>query len=159
MWWTAADEAYGASENIITPWPGRNLDMFKDAFNFFLSGGNRNVIERAFGLLTKRWGILARALSVCLERAPLVVITCAALQNFLINQKEEFTHPSSDYATDEAPEKHDEHPSEMHAQDECVTEPRPLARRDREKSMARFRMTTRLRELGQIRPSIIRSRP
>ena len=41
-WYIAADAAYPVSENLVTPWQGRNLDPFKDAFNFHFSGGNRN---------------------------------------------------------------------------------------------------------------------
>ena len=84
-WYIAADAAYPISENIVTPWQGRNLDPFEDSFNFHFSGGNRNVIERAFGLLVRRWGILSKKIEFPLHRVPQIVVTCASLHNFLIN--------------------------------------------------------------------------
>ena len=51
------DEAYVCTDQEMSPYPGRNLNAHKDAFNYYLSL-NRQVIERAFGILVQRWGIL-----------------------------------------------------------------------------------------------------
>ena len=53
------DEAYVASDFLLTPWPGRDLSVEKDAFNFWLSN-SRIHIEQALGQLVARFGILGR---------------------------------------------------------------------------------------------------
>ena len=53
------DEAYVCSEQELTPWKGRNLSVDKYSFNYYLSR-QRQVVERAFGLLVQRWGIFTR---------------------------------------------------------------------------------------------------
>ncbi len=57
------DEAYPCTEQEMSPWKGRNLPVDKDAFNYYLSL-NRQVIERAFGVLLQRWGIFWRLLKM-----------------------------------------------------------------------------------------------
>ena len=145
-WWIAGDEAYSITENLLTPWPGRNLDPFKDSFNFHFSGGNRNVIERAFGLMTERWGIFWKKLHVSLKRASQIVLACAALQNFLIDNREE-NFPDGGCST-----------SVQHVffQDDCALEERPGMRRDRERCRRRLEMTQALRSAGQLRPAVAR---
>jgi hypothetical protein len=44
------DEAYPCTVQEMSPWKGRNLAVEKDAFNY-CSSLNRQVIERAFGIL------------------------------------------------------------------------------------------------------------
>ena len=145
-WWIAGDEAYSITENLITPWPGRNLDLFKDSFNFHFSGGNRNVIERAFGLMTERWGIFWRKLHVSLRRASQIVLACAALQNFLVDNQEE--SPSDGGSSGRA--------QHLFFQEECALEERPGIRRDRERCRKRFEMTQMLRSAGRLRPEVVR---
>ena len=157
-WWIAADDAYGATNNIITPWAGRRLDIFQDAFNFHLSGGNRNVIERAFGLLTQRWGILWRRLQVTLGRAPQVVVTCAALQNFIIGEKEQEIPVGMGPGAKRPAESFKDVSWQVQFQDDCATEVRPGSRRDHEKCPKRVFMTERLRSLGRIRPAVVKLR-
>ena len=58
--WRSGDDAYSCTRNFINPWPGVNLINrfpFRDSFNYRLSGGYQNSIERAFGVLYTRWGI------------------------------------------------------------------------------------------------------
>ena len=55
------DEAVPANEFVLSPFGGRNIGTWRDSFNYHLSS-MRQSIERAFGLLTKRWGIFWRPL-------------------------------------------------------------------------------------------------
>jgi len=91
-YWLACDDAYGASSNLVCPWPGTGLrkrDPFKDGFNYYLSGGIRNTVERMFGLVYQRWGILWRPMRYKISKIPLIVQAIFQLHNFLIDQKEE----------------------------------------------------------------------
>ena len=46
------DEAFVCSSQILCPWSGSNLGLWKDSFNYHLSS-MRQCIERAFGLHKK----------------------------------------------------------------------------------------------------------
>ena len=152
LWWIAADEAYPATENVITPWPGRNLDPFKDAFNFYFSGGNRNIIERAFGIFVKRFGIFRRAMEMGLKTVPKVVLTCAILHNFLIS------YSRGDFGELEAspitpPEV--ENPRCGLLFSRAGEYEGRQNRRDREKCRLRSEMTRKLRVAGRLRPAVV----
>ena len=70
------DEAYPCTEQEMSPWKGRNLPTEKDAFNYYLSL-NRQVIERAFGLLVQRWGKFWQPLHLSmLNRGVAVRVAC-----------------------------------------------------------------------------------
>ena len=51
------DEAFTNLQQVLSPYSGRGLGRWKDAFNYWLSH-SRQSIERAFGMLVMRWGIL-----------------------------------------------------------------------------------------------------
>jgi hypothetical protein len=76
----AGDEAFANRDQLLVPWSGRGLGLAKDAFNYHLSA-MRQTIERAFGLLVARWGVLWRPLRVAVHRWPLVTTVCAKLHN------------------------------------------------------------------------------
>ena len=48
----------------------------------------RQCIERAFGLLTKRWGIFWRPLQCDFDRWPTIINVCAKLHNFCIDHND-----------------------------------------------------------------------
>ena len=80
------DAAYSVGESILTPFTGghRN-DPVKDAFNFFLSQ-LRIRIEMAYGLLTNKWRILHSPLQTNLGRASDILMACARLHNYCIDE-------------------------------------------------------------------------
>jgi DDE superfamily endonuclease len=80
------DAAYPPTERMITPLPGSNLDVNQDAFNYYQSQA-RITIERAFGMLVARWGILWRSMSCSLVHSLWVVQAVLRLHNFAINAK------------------------------------------------------------------------
>jgi hypothetical protein len=83
--WIAGDEAYAASDYMITPYSGKQLDSRKDAFNFYQSS-TRITIERAFGCLVARWGVLHRPLTCNLRHSTMVVEACMLLHNICITE-------------------------------------------------------------------------
>ena len=68
-----ADDAYVASPWIITPWSGAKgtLKPHKACFNYWQSR-TRTVVEQAFGIYVRRWGVLQSTLDVSLYHASLV---------------------------------------------------------------------------------------
>ena len=76
---------------------GRGLGVDCDAFNWCLSK-MRQCIERAFGLMVQRWGILWRSLRVTFSSMPKVLLAVARLHNFCITVKD--TPPNTRYHGD-----------------------------------------------------------
>ena len=79
------DEAFVLQNNFLIPWGGTGIGLAKDSFNYHLSV-RRQVTERAFGILVKRWGIFARPLLVNQSRWALVSTVCAKLHNICIDK-------------------------------------------------------------------------
>lgn len=50
------DEAFNNGPQFLVPYSGSGISSEKDSFNYHLSA-LRQCIERAFDVLTKRWGI------------------------------------------------------------------------------------------------------
>jgi hypothetical protein len=82
-YYVIGDEAFVCTNHLLTPWSGRNLDPYKDSFNYHLSS-MRQCIERAFGLLTQRWGIFWRPLACRFDKWSTIVTVCCKLHNFCI---------------------------------------------------------------------------
>lgn len=92
VFWISDDEAYAAGINEVCPWPGTGLitrEIFKDAFNYYLSRGCHNIIERLFGQVHQRFGILWRPILFPLRKVPIIVMAVFQLHNFLKEMKEE----------------------------------------------------------------------
>jgi hypothetical protein len=79
------DEAFVNTAQFLVPWSGRGIGTWKDSFNFHLSS-MRQCIERAFGLLAKRWGIFWRPLSCQFDKWSNIATVCAKLHNFFIDR-------------------------------------------------------------------------
>lgn len=73
------DNAYVCGPSLVVP----GTD---DDFNFEHSS-LRMCIERAFGMLIRRWGILWRPLEVKFERRAKLISACCLLHNFCIDRK------------------------------------------------------------------------
>lgn len=76
------DAAYPLSEQLLTPYPGKNLPKDKDSYNFHLSQ-LRVKIEQSFGILVATWGILWRPLRVKFAGRGDLIIALFHLHNFL----------------------------------------------------------------------------
>jgi hypothetical protein len=103
-----SDEAITTTNQVLSPWSGRGLGDWKDSFNYHLSA-MRQCIERAFGLLTQRWGIFWRPLRCAFDKWPLVCSVAAKLHNFCIDEEGSHDHElqmryNEDYEVGDSPE-------------------------------------------------------
>ncbi|KAL7541332.1 hypothetical protein ACHAWF_012614 [Thalassiosira exigua] len=80
----AGDNAFVENMTMSTPIPGHNVPPHEDAYNFYLSQ-IRITIERAFGILIHRWGILRRPLDMSVQKVPAIVTCLMRLHNFCID--------------------------------------------------------------------------
>jgi transposase len=82
------DAAFACTEQELVPWPTpRNgLCEDKDAFNFMLSQ-QRQAVERTFGILQSRWGILWRPLRIKFDNLSLLLHTLCRLHNYCMQDR------------------------------------------------------------------------
>jgi hypothetical protein len=133
------DEAFSFNNQLLSSWPGRGLGRFKDSFNYWLSH-SRQCIERAFGMLCKRWGIFWRPFTFALHRWPLIILVSMKLHNFCIDRNEEM--PPFRYQDDQLPgDRYD-----VDGFDEIN---HPTAVRHRETGDRRLDITNTLRDDGR----------
>ena len=85
LFFLIGDEAFSCTNQLLVPYSGRGLGIWKDSFNFHLSA-MRQVIERAFAILTQRWGILWRPLRFKFNKWATLLTVLAKLHNFCINK-------------------------------------------------------------------------
>ena len=90
--WIAGDDAYSGCaavmhNNMLTPYKGRNLDVWSDAFNFWQSSC-RIVVECTLGELIARWGIMWRKLRMDIGFASEVIECCCRLHNVCVEQRD-----------------------------------------------------------------------
>jgi hypothetical protein len=86
------DEAFGCTDQELVSWsqPRRGkLSTEKDAFNYFLSA-QRQSVERVFGVMVNRFGILWRQMSFSFERYKLVLLA-------LCRYASQTRHSTNDY--------------------------------------------------------------
>jgi hypothetical protein len=80
------DCAYTPTEHLVPIFRGEHaLIPRNDNFHFFASQ-LRIRIEMAFGLMVKKWGILARPLTIKLKNVKWLMIAIARLQNYCIDE-------------------------------------------------------------------------
>ena len=83
-YYVIGDSAYTASERLLPIFYGQDrLDDKKDAWNYYASQ-LRIRIEMAFGLMTKKWAVLNRALMMKYDNIPRALNTISRLHNFCI---------------------------------------------------------------------------
>ena len=77
------DEAFGCTDQELVAWSsGKNaLSQEKDAFNYFLSA-QRQSVERVFGVMYNRFGILWRSMSFSFDRYKLILVALCRFDRF-----------------------------------------------------------------------------
>jgi len=95
------DNAYTCSDFLIVPYPGSDLSISQDSYNFYESQIRINV-ECTFGMFLNRWGIFWKPLRVKLEKVPKLVLACAHLHNFIIEHSS-YKVPTALVLQDSAP--------------------------------------------------------
>ena len=84
------DSAFACTEQELVPWPPtkNGISGDKDAFNWRLSA-QRQAVERTFGIMYMRWGILWRPLRVNFDRLRLLLLCLCRLHNYCMQDRHE----------------------------------------------------------------------
>ncbi|XP_033103960.1 uncharacterized protein LOC117106669, partial [Anneissia japonica] len=77
-----ADEAFPLREDIMKPYPLRQLTKEQRVFNYRLSRARR-VSENTFGIFSNRFGVFRTTIKIRPENVEPLVFACAALHNML----------------------------------------------------------------------------
>lgn len=77
-----ADSAFAIKENLLKPFPQRNLTFDKRIFNYRLSRARR-IIENAFGILAERFRVFKKPIQINVENVPKLIMASCALHNYL----------------------------------------------------------------------------
>ncbi|XP_042910704.1 uncharacterized protein [Parasteatoda tepidariorum] len=90
-----ADEAFPLTENIMRPFPGKNLSNEQRIFNYRLSRARR-ISENVFGILVQKFRMFMRPLQGSPDNITSLVLAACILHNFIRNdenyQVPELTH-------------------------------------------------------------------
>ena len=81
-----ADEAFALAENVLRPYPNKNLTVQQRVFNIRLARA-RNKVECTFGILANKWRILHRPLDVNTEFCDAIIKACCILHNFVLKHE------------------------------------------------------------------------
>ena len=77
-----ADDAFPLKENIMNPYPLRNLPHEKIIFNYHLSR-SRRIVKNAFGILASRFRIFLSPMHLAPENVEKVTLASCVLHNVL----------------------------------------------------------------------------
>ncbi|KAJ4939774.1 hypothetical protein JOQ06_029210, partial [Pogonophryne albipinna] len=97
------DEAFPLLDNLLRPFPGRQLTRERRMFNYRLSRA-RLVLECTFGILSSQWRMLRRVITTSPEVVELCVKAACVLHNFLCRKTIRKSRTSVEESTDEAPD-------------------------------------------------------
>lgn len=79
-----ADSGYANTSYLATPFLQLDCDPIKNLFNESQIR-TRNVVERSYGVLKRRFPVLSTGLRISLERVEAVIVACAVLHNICID--------------------------------------------------------------------------
>ncbi|XP_040203872.1 putative nuclease HARBI1 [Rana temporaria] len=94
-----ADEAFALGENILKPFPMRNLTPEQRIYNYRLSRARR-VVENAFGIFSSRFRLFLTPINLAVYKLNHVVLCCCILHNFLLRNSSSYL---ASVSTDEDP--------------------------------------------------------
>lgn len=165
-YYVSQDEAYGCGATRVGPWPGTGLserDPYKDAFNYYLNKGYHNCVERLWGQVYQKFGMLWCPIMFPLRKCPIIICALFHLHNFLkdIGVDDENYVPSVNtgpgqhregepFRSREEPDGYDHN---LHPQHKCWLEEIAIPRVRGGQCPIREQITEALREANIVRPN------
>lgn len=94
------DDAFPLREELMKPYPFRNLARAQRIFNYRLSRARR-VVENAFGILSSRFRVFLTTIGLEADKVEKLVLAAVCLHNFLID-----TQPLPQHLVDHEDDQH-----------------------------------------------------
>lgn len=91
-----ADDAFALRPNVMKPFSTRGLTMMQRIHNYRLSRARR-VIENVFGIMSARFRVLRKPISLNADKTKKVVLACCVLHNYLMTTNKEKYAPASSF--------------------------------------------------------------
>lgn len=90
-----ADDAFAIRQNLMKPYSQRGLTMVQRVYNYRLSRARR-IIENVFGIMSARFRVFRKAISLDAEKTKKVTLACCVLHNYLmVTNKKKYALPNS----------------------------------------------------------------
>jgi hypothetical protein len=77
-----ADDAFALKENLMKPFPFRNMTHEQRIFNYRLSRARR-IVENAFGIIAQRFRCMRVSINLQPDKVESIALACCALHNML----------------------------------------------------------------------------
>ncbi|XP_063895455.1 uncharacterized protein LOC135118162 [Helicoverpa armigera] len=84
-----ADSAFAMNENLIKPYPQKNLTHDKRIYNYRLSRARR-IVENTFGILAERFRVFKKPITINVKNVPIIVMASCFLHNFLLKKSAKY---------------------------------------------------------------------
>ncbi|XP_036322255.1 putative nuclease HARBI1 [Rhagoletis pomonella] len=81
-----ADGGYRKAEYIVTP--HLNPQTGEEQLYNYSHISTRNVVERSYGILKRRWPVLSMGMRVRIHTAQSIIVACAVLHNIAMNERD-----------------------------------------------------------------------
>ncbi|XP_049764668.1 uncharacterized protein LOC126093298 [Schistocerca cancellata] len=78
-----ADDAFALKENLMKPYPERDMTPEKRIFNYRICRARR-VVENAFGIMSNKFRILLQTIPLSVSKVELITKVCCLLHNFVL---------------------------------------------------------------------------
>lgn len=99
-----ADDAFPLRTDMLKPYSRiRTLTTAQQIFNYRLSRARR-IVENVFGILTSRFRILEKPISVAIKNVPIIIKTICSLHNWLRKTSDDYFQTRNDNFDDERSE-------------------------------------------------------
>lgn len=89
------DDAFPLQKHIMKPYSHNTNKIERQIFNIRLSRA-RQVVERAFGIMSNRFRIFQTKMNLSVEKVELVTKTCCLLHNLLICQNDNYVNEAAE---------------------------------------------------------------
>lgn len=91
-----ADDAFALRPNLLKPYSQRGLTMVQRVYNYRLSRARR-IIENVFGIMSARFRVLRKPLSLDAEKSKKVTLACCVLHNYLLTTNKQKYAPANTF--------------------------------------------------------------
>lgn len=142
-----ADNAFAINENLLKPYPQRNLTHDKRIYNYRLCRARR-IVENTFGILAERFRVFKKPIQINIKNVSKVVMASCALHNYL--RKKSCNYLTRNCVDLEDTEKYTFRPGDWRQNDNSVSVNRTERQRTADGNSVRQIFTEYFNDQGRV---------